>query len=38
MYGGEERYPAKGGIEAIGLRELAEELAGLGSSASRLQP
>ena len=30
VYGGEERYPAKGGIEAIGLREMAEELAGLG--------
>ena len=29
VYGGEERYPAKGGIEAIGLREMAEELAAL---------
>ena len=38
VYGGEERYPAKGGIEAIGLREMAAELAGPGSSASRLQP
>ena len=38
MYGGEDRYPAKGGIEAIGLREMAAKLAGPGSSASRLQP
>ena len=38
MYGGEERYPAKGGKEAIGLREAAAELAGLGSRDSRLQP
>ena len=30
VYGGEERFPAKGGIEAIGLREMAEELASLG--------
>ena len=28
VYGGDERYPAAGGVEAIGLRELADELAG----------
>ena len=38
VYGGEERYPAKDGVEAIGLSEMAAELAGLSSSASRLQP
>ncbi len=29
VYGGEERYPARGGINAIGLREMAEKLARL---------
>ena len=27
VYGGRERYPTKGGVEAIGLREMAEALA-----------
>ena len=30
VHGGEESYPKGGGIEAIGLRALARELAGLG--------
>lgn len=29
VYGGEERYPKSEGVEAIGLREMAQELAGL---------
>ena len=29
VYGGDDRYPAGGGVEVIGLRELATELAGL---------
>ena len=28
IHGGEDRYPKGGGVEAVGLRELAEELAG----------
>ena len=31
VYGGNERYPKESGIEAIGLRELADELAQLAS-------
>ena len=30
VYGGDERYPVGGGVEVIGLRELATELAALG--------
>ena len=30
VYSGDERYPKGGGIEAIGLRDLAQELAALG--------
>ncbi len=30
VYGGDERYPQEGGLEAIGLRELADELLRLG--------
>ena len=30
VYGGDERYPKEGGLEAIGLRELADELSRLG--------
>ena len=32
VYSGEERYPIAEGVEAIGLRALAEELAGLSGS------
>ena len=28
VHGGDDRYPKGGGVEAIGLKELAEELAG----------
>ena len=28
VHGGDDRYPKGGGVEAIGLRALAEELAG----------
>lgn len=30
VHGGDDRYPKGGGVEAIGLREMAEELAALG--------
>ena len=29
VYGGDDRYPVRGGVEVIGLRELALELAAL---------
>ena len=28
VHGGEDRYPKGSGVEAVGLRELADELAG----------
>lgn len=30
VHGGDDRFPKGGGVEAIGLREMAEELAALG--------